>query len=251
MARKKGSRVKAKAARHRGIGFLFWLCLAAILVAVGFAARPSLRAAFERIAGSGATPSTSPTRTAPQVTIGPLEKDRPHGTDNPSTISEPATARDASGAAEKPSTPPVQKPSARKARLFFVSVDPSGKLSSKSVIRSVPASDSPLRDTLETLLKGPTSPELNSGLLTMIPMEARLLGVTVRGDTAYVDFSESFRFNAQGTEALDAQLKQVVYAATEFPNVRKVQILIEGKKVRSLGAEGVRIDEPLTRASFQ
>ncbi len=132
-----------------------------------------------------------------------------------------------------------------------MSVDPSGKLSSKSVIRSVQASDSPLRDTLETLLKGPTSLELNSGLLTMIPMEARLLGVTVRGDTAYIDFSESFRFNSQGTEALDAQLRQVVYAATEFPTVKKVQILIEGKKVRYLGAEGMRIDEPLSRASFQ
>jgi spore germination protein GerM len=130
-------------------------------------------------------------------------------------------------------------------------VDQNGKLSSKSVIRSVQASDSPLRDTLETLLKGPTSPELNSGLLTMVPMEARLLGVTVRGDTAFIDFNESFRFNAQGTEALDAQLRQVVYAATEFPNVKKVQILIEGKKVRSLGAEGVRIDESLSRASFQ
>jgi spore germination protein GerM len=145
----------------------------------------------------------------------------------------------------------VQKPSARKARLFFVAVDQSGKLSPKSVIRSVQASDSPLRDSLETLLKGPTSSELNSGLLTMIPMEARLLGVTVRGDTAFIDFSESFRFNAQGTEALDAQIRQVVYAATEFPNVKKVQILIEGRKVRSLGTEGVRIDDSLSRASFQ
>jgi spore germination protein GerM len=251
MARKKGSRVKAKAARHRGIGFLFWLCLAAILVAVGFAAQPSLRAAFARLAGSGAPPSTSSSHPAPQVTVAPLEKERPHGTENPPAAMEPAAAHDSTGTAERPSTSPVQKPSARKARLFFVSVDPNGKLSSKSVIRSVQASDSPLRDTLETLLKGPTAPELNSGLLTMIPMEAKLLGVTVRGDTAYVDFSDSFRYNAQGTEALDAQVKQVVYAATEFPNVKKVQILIEGKKVRSLGAEGVRIDDSLSRASFQ
>jgi germination protein M len=251
MARKKGSRVKATPARHRGIGFLFWLCLAAILVAVGFAAQPSLRATFARLAGGGTPPSAPRTPPAPQVTIAPLEREHPRGTENPPAAVEPAAAHDATGTVEKPSTPPVQKPSVRKTRLFFVSVDPSGKLSSKSVIRSVQASDSPLRDTIETLLKGPTSPELNSGLLTMIPMEAKLLSVTVRGDTAYVDFSESFRFNAQGTEALDAQLRQVVYAATEFPNVKNVQVLIEGKKVRSLGAEGVRIDNTLSRASFQ
>src|SRR5208283_2412834 len=251
MARKKGSRDKAKAARHRGIGFLFWLCLAAIVVAVGFAAQPSLRAAFARIAARGTTPPASSAPAAPQVTIAPLEKEHPRPAEKPPVAQELPAARDATGTVEKLSTPPVQRPSTRKARLFFVSVDPNGRLSSKSVIRSVLASDSPLRDTLETLLKGPTSSELNSGLLTMIPMEAKLLGVMVRGDTAYVDFSESFRFNAQGTEALDAQLRQVVYAATEFPNVKKVQILIEGKKVRSLGAEGVRIDAALSRASFQ
>ena len=251
MARKKGSRDKATAARHRGIGFLFWLCLAAVVVAVGFAAQPSLRAAFARMTGRGTTPPASPAPAAPQVTIAPLEKEHPRPPENPPAGQEPPAVRDATGTAEKQSTPAVQRPSTRKARLFFVSVDPNGRLSPKSVIRPVQASDSPLRDTLETLLKGPTAPELNSGLLTMIPMEAKLLGVTVRGDTAYVDFSDSFRYNAQGTEALDAQVRQVVYAATEFPNVKKVQILIEGKKVRSLAAEGVRIDDSLSRASFQ
>jgi germination protein M len=250
MARKKGSRAGAKAARHRGIGFLFWLCLAAILVVVGLAAQPSLRSAFARIAGGGTAAPVSPARPAPQVTISPLGNDHPQGTAVRQTpASEPS--REGTSVTEKPSSPPVQKPSARKARLFFVAVDQSGKLSPKSVIRSVQASDSPLRDSLETLLKGPTSSELNSGLLTMIPTEARLLGVTVRGDTAFIDFSENFRFNAQGTEALDAQIRQVVYAATEFPNVKKVQILIDGRKVRSLGAEGVRIDDSLSRASFQ
>ncbi|HYW85288.1 MAG TPA: hypothetical protein VFB30_18650, partial [Spirochaetia bacterium] len=169
MARKRASRDKTKAARHRGIGFLFWLCLAAVVVAVGFAAQPSLRAAFARMNGRGTTPPASPAPAAPQVTIAPLEKEHPRPAENPPAAQESSAVHDATGTAEKPSTPPVQKPSVRKARLFFVSVDPNGKLSSKSVIRSVQASDSPLRDTLETLLKGPTSSELNSGLLTMIP----------------------------------------------------------------------------------
>ena len=121
----------------------------------------------------------------------------------------------------------------------------------KSVIRPIPASDAPLHDALEALLKGPTSPELNGGLLSMIPMDAKLRSVSVRDDTAYIDFSENFRFNAQGTEALNAQLRQVVYAATEFPSVKNVQVLLEGKKVRYLGPEGTRIDEPLSRSSFQ
>jgi spore germination protein GerM len=130
-------------------------------------------------------------------------------------------------------------------------VDENGVISVKSVIRSIPASDSPLRDSLAALLKGPTSQELNLGLVSMIPSAAVLRGVVVKDDTAVVDFSEGFRFNAQGVDAMNAQLRQVVYAATEFPTVRKVQVLIEGQKVTFLGTEGVRIDQPLSRSSFQ
>ena len=58
---------------------------------------------------------------------------------------------------------PTQRPAVRKSRLFFVTVDPNGRLLMKSVIRPIQASDSPLRDTLEALLKGPTAQELNGG----------------------------------------------------------------------------------------
>ena len=139
----------------------------------------------------------------------------------------------------------------RKARLYFATIDPAGRIQLKSVIRPIAASDSPLRDTLESLLKGPTSQELNLGYVSMIPTDARLRRVTVKGDTAVVDFNESFRFNPQGLEAMDAQLRQVVFAATEFPSVRSVQIQIEGSTVRYLGTEGMRLDTPLSRASFQ
>jgi germination protein M len=144
-----------------------------------------------------------------------------------------------------------ESPTSRKARLYFAAVDAEGRILMKSVIRSIPASDSPLRDTLRSLLKGPTAQELNLGLISLIPPEAGLRSVTMKGDTAVVDFSEGFRFNGQGMEAMNAQLRQVVYAATEFPSVKRVQIQIEGKTVRYLGTEGVRIDEPLGRSSFK
>jgi spore germination protein GerM len=143
-----------------------------------------------------------------------------------------------------------EKPFLRKTRLFFLSIDQNGNILMKGVIRPIPQSDSPLRDALATLLKGPTSQEINLGLLTMIPAGTTLRGVTVRGEVAFVDFSESFRFNALGIEGMRAQLRQVVYAATEFPTVKSVQFLIEGRKVDYLGTEGVSIDEPLSRNSF-
>jgi spore germination protein GerM len=211
--------------------------------------------AFAKITGgSGSRPQT--TTSAPQVTVLPLtDATRPlsdaHGSSPSLSQKQPQSLAPLKTAPAATNAPSSEKPAERKARLYFAVVDPDGKLLLKSVIRSIPASDSPLRDTLRSLLKGPTAQELNLGLISMIPPDANLRSVIMQGDTAVIDFSESFRFNAQGIDAMDAQLRQVVYAATEFPSVKSVQIRIEGKTVRYLDSEGVRIDEPLSRTSFQ
>jgi germination protein M len=227
MAKRRSSRTKSSASRQRGLGMLFWLCLVVIIVAVGFAAREPLKAAFAQVVG---TQKQKPTgdKTPQRVTVTQIpaveRPTRPSVTPRPADASKPSTMD--KSPPQTPATVPPERPAFRKARLFFTSVDAKGKISLKSVIRTIPASDSPLHDTLDSLLKGPTGQELNLGMLSMIPTEAKLHGVTVKDDTAYVDFSESFRFNPSGMDAMSAQLEQVVYAATEFPSVKKVQILI-------------------------
>jgi spore germination protein GerM len=143
---------------------------------------------------------------------------------------------------------PVAK--TRQARLFFIAVDSGGNIQLKGVIRPVEYVDAPLTSTLQVLLKGPTPTEVNQGLISLISPETRLRRVYVKQDTAYLDFSEAFRFNSLGKEGLAAQLKQVVYSATEFPTVKQVQILIDGKTASYLGPEGLYIGKPLARSSF-
>jgi spore germination protein GerM len=231
------------------LGFLFWLCLAAIIVAVGIAAREPLKSAISQLGGKPAAAQSS-SRAAPRVTVTPLTDAERLQPRTPPAAVAPFDHPPQAVPVVKSAPAQAEKPAIRKARLYFAAVDAAGKIQLKSVIRSIPASDSPLRDTLEALLKGPSSQELNLGMVSMIPTDARLRTVTVQGDTAVVDFSESFRFNPQGMEAMDAQLRQVVYAATEFPSVKNVQIRIEGATVRYLGTEGMRLDAPLSRASF-
>ena len=256
MATKKRTRKKNTGGRERGLGVLFWLCLLVIVVAVGFAARQPIAAAIAQITGnsSGQTPQT------PAVTVAPIAPSAPPPA-SPNAKTTPSSAAPTSApqqptmdkvsATPHAAPPATTAPTTRKARLFFATVDTDGHIAMKSVIRSVPASDSPLRDTLESLLQGPTRQELNLGMLSMIPVAARLRGVTMRGDVAMVDFAESFRQNPLGADAMTTQVRQVVYAATEFPSVKAVQILIEGQQVSYLGPEGLRIDKPLTRESFQ
>jgi germination protein M len=240
MSRKKKSVAK---------GCLFWACLVIILGIAALAARGPIEETLGKL-------FSGRNEAGLEVVVTPLSP----GGESVAPSSSPA-ASSSNGGSSVPTqqtagpavTPPQsseEKPAVRKVQLFFNTVDPNGKIILKGVIRPIPASDSPLRDTLQSLLAGPTSAEVTQGLLTMIPKGSELRSVVVRGDVAYIDFSESFRFNTLGTEGLNAQLKQVVNAATEFPTVKKEQILIGGKKVQYLASEGIRIDSPLGRQSF-
>jgi spore germination protein GerM len=101
-------------------------------------------------------------------------------------------------------------------------------------------------DVLQSLLQGPSAEERHRGLISLIPQGTRIINATVRGETAYINFSEEFQYNTYGVEGYAAQLKQVVWTATEFSNVKDVQILIEGRRVDYLG-ESVWIGSPLSR----
>lgn len=139
----------------------------------------------------------------------------------------------------------------RDVRIYFVKVNAEGQISLKSVTRSVDFSNSPLTHTINTLISGPGSDEINKGSLSLIPEGSRLLSARVDGGTAYLNFNEAFRFNPLGREGYLAQLKQVVYTSTEFSSIKNVQFLIEGVIREYLGGEGFYIGEPLSRESFQ
>ena len=124
-----------------------------------------------------------------------------------------------------------------------------GAIKITGVTRIIDASSSPLTETLRTLFAGPDPSELDQGLITMIPPAVTLHRVYVDERIAYVDVSESFRFNPLGREGSAAQLQQLVFSATEFPGVELVQILIDGRRVDFLGPEGAYIGDPLSRAA--
>ncbi len=138
----------------------------------------------------------------------------------------------------------------RDAGIYFIRVTDDGKIHPHRVDRRVSYADSPMTETIKTLISGPTMEELNLGLLNLIPKGTELLSARVQNGTAYLNFNESFRFNPMGVEGLLAQLQQIVFSSTEFDTVERVQFLIDGSRREYLGGEGVYIGEPLTRDSF-
>lgn len=287
MARKP---IRAKSTRKRRkppVGCLVWLTLLLIVTVALFAARASIARAVE---GSGLTrlvglprredggpastgaapeaaapvatppvqeqtplPSASPAPAAappgqpPLATTGrPREEPRP-AAKPPAAQPTRTVAPPATPSAPKTATPAAQR---RRSTLYFVKVGEDGSITVSGLPRSVSYTDAPLTQTLEALVAGPTADESSRGFRSLIPAGTRIENVRVEGRTARVSFSESFRFNSYGNDGLFVQLRQVVYTATEFGNVDRVQVLIGGRVTDFLGPEGIRIREPLSRESF-
>jgi spore germination protein GerM len=99
---------------------------------------------------------------------------------------------------------------------------------------------------LQALFAGPSRGERSHGLLTEIPAGTVLRGVTISGDLATVDVGVSFA-QGGGSSSMLARVWQVVYTATQFRGVTSVQLLIGGRRVDTLGGEGLMIGAPMRR----
>lgn len=265
------------------MGCLVWFALVLVIVVVFLILRPTIARAIQ---GSGlaslfrpataepaptATPSavgtvatdatdTAPSEPAPAATVrvtpapaaqtpaAPPAVPTPTSSPapGPQTRTAPATAKPATPTTERRASPARHQ---RQSVLYFLQKDSEG-VTLRALSREVTYTDSPLTDTLEALLAGPSTAEKEKGYLSLIPEGTRVESVQVRGDTAYVSFNERFRLNPYGRDGLAAQLKQVVWTATEFSTVKTVQILIGGAVTDYLGPEGLRIRDPLSRQSL-
>ncbi|QQO10179.1 GerMN domain-containing protein [Breznakiella homolactica] len=193
------------------------------------------------------TPAPGPAETnqpaQPSGTGGQPAVRPPEGTNPPAAgTNQPAQP------SVKPQDPPAAPPAEqlRSRTMYFMRVDGDGTIVRTKSERKLPASDSPMVDTLQALLAGPSAEEQRRGLVSLIPQGTRILSATIRGSTAYISFSEEFQFNTFGAEGYTAQLRQIVWTVTEFPNINDVQILLEGRRLDYLG-EGIWIGSPLSR----
>ena len=194
---------------------------------------------------SSAPPASQGQPSAPPIT--PPVSQTPSATQQTTTPAAPP----ASAPANQVLAPAANQSQAgqvemRDRALYFIHVDRGGSILREKVTRKIPVSDSPMIDAIGALISGPNGEEKGKGLISLIPPTVRILSATVRGDTAYISFSEDFQYNTYGVEGYAAQLRQIVFTATEFPNVANVQILIEGRRIDYLG-EGIWIGSPLNR----
>jgi germination protein M len=107
----------------------------------------------------------------------------------------------------------------------------------------VPKNDHPAQTAIELLLAGTKNPEL----VSVIPNGTALRNIWVKDHIAYVDFNDKIVKNNTGGSTTEMLLVYaIVDTLTEFHDVQKVQILVEGKKTDTISGH-MDIGEPLTR----
>ncbi|MEH2421949.1 MAG: GerMN domain-containing protein [Nostoc sp.] len=104
-----------------------------------------------------------------------------------------------------------------------------------------------LESAFQSLLAGPQTGGTDS---TTIPKATKLLGLKAENDEVHVNLSEDFT-SGGGSTSMMGRVGQVVYTATTLNPKAKVYIDVNGKPLDVLGGEGLELEQPLTRESFQ
>lgn len=81
----------------------------------------------------------------------------------------------------------------------------------------------------------------------IVPENTRVLSLVLdKNGTAYADFSKEIVKHGQGSYNEFILTGAIANTLTEFPEIKRVQILVEGKKVTTLGGH-IDVEDPLER----
>lgn len=147
-----------------------------------------------------------------------------------------------------PGPSPTQTPETQNISIYWLSnAGTNLKLESQPI--QINNSNSEPNQILETafkqLLAGPTEGTES----TTIPQGTQLLGIEVESDAVRINLSEEFT-SGGGSTSMTGRLGQVIYTATTLKPKAKVYIEVNGKPLEVLGGEGLVLNQPLTRESF-
>ncbi|WP_110933757.1 GerMN domain-containing protein [Paenibacillus bouchesdurhonensis] len=106
-----------------------------------------------------------------------------------------------------------------------------------------------LTRALESLVKdGPYAKLIPSGFTGVLPEGTEVKAITLQKEqqTAIVEFTEPFRNYEAGDER--KVMEALTWTLTENPDIRQVQLWVDGEKLNEMPVDGTPLERPLTRA---
>ena len=164
-----------------------------------------------------------------------------HSANSPTNPRHPATTKTSP-------TSPTLPPAVQTAQIYWLK--DTGKhlelVKSSVKLNAVEQPDAILTTAFNHLLAGPT----DSNIRSTIPKGTKLRDVKTKSNGVHVDLSQEFT-SGGGSDSMTGRVAQVLYTATSLEPNAKVWISVEGKPLKDLGGEGLELEQPMTRQSFQ
>lgn len=112
---------------------------------------------------------------------------------------------------------------------------------------NLPKTDSVAKQSLEYLVEGgPVSNMLPNGFRAVLPPDTQVLGVNIKEDgTAIADFSKEFNNYKKEDEA--KILQAITWTLTQFDNVEKVKIWVNGHEQKEMPVNSTPIQDGVSR----
>ncbi len=127
--------------------------------------------------------------------------------------------------------------------VYRPAADGSQKLLPEKITMADNGKSLPENALLTLITKKPSSDKMES----LVPEGTKVLGFKVDKDgTAYADFSKEIVKRGEGSYNEFMLTGSIVNTLTEFSEIKRVQILVDGKKVTSIGGY-MDLEEPLER----
>jgi spore germination protein GerM len=147
-------------------------------------------------------------------------------------------ARDLPSAAERGSRTDPTPPAPLEFEVFFSNSreDPESERCATvyPVRRQVPPTSEVARAALGRLLEGPSPEETEAGYFTNLSSGVALRSVDIEEGVAVIDFSRELEGDASGSCQVQAIRAQVTRTLLQFPAIREVRILVEGRPTDAL-----------------
>lgn len=125
--------------------------------------------------------------------------------------------------------------------IYYATKDAANVMAEKYI---EPKTSHPAQTAMELLIAGPKK----TALEPVIPVGTKLRSVSIKDHIAYVDFNDKLVKNNNGGSTSEILLvAAIVNTLTEFHDIQKVQILVEGKKIDTISGH-MDIGEPLSRS---
>jgi germination protein M len=133
--------------------------------------------------------------------------------------------------------PPTPQAPTRSIRIYTVAENGGGDENDlKPVTIALDTTSQPARFAIDSLISATDSP---------LPAGTKLQSIKIDDGLATVDFSKQLQSNFHGSDTQEAQaVNSILMTLGQFPSIRRVQILVDGAPIESLGGH-FEISDPL------